>query len=168
MLKKIMQLLKSLNANTHPGEIAHAVSIGIILGFVPKGNLLWIFLSVFFLFIRINKGALFLITLLATAIAPSMDNLFDSLGYWILTLPNLSPFFSSILEIPFVAFTSFNDSIVMGSLAFSLIIYIPIYVFSRIFIRLWRNSLLPKIVTIPLFKKMGNLLKIKSAVDVLR
>lgn len=168
MLKKIIMLLKSLNTNSHPGEIAHAVAIGFTLGFIPKGNLLWIFLFVLFLFVRINKGALFLITLLASTIAPLFDSLFDTLGYWILTKPNLSPLFSSLLDIPFIAFTSFNDTIVMGSLCASLLLYLPLYVLTRFIIRLWRSTLLPKIVTIPLFKKMGNLFKIKSAIDIFR
>jgi len=168
MLKKIIKLLKSLNTNRNPGEIAHAVSIGFILGFVPKGNLLWVFLFILFLFVRINKGALFFITLLASAIAPSLDGLFDSLGYWVLVHPSLSPSFSLLLDIPFIAFTSFNDTLVMGSLCFGLLSYIPLYFLARLFIRVWRNSLLPKLVTIPLFKKLGNLFKIKSAVDILR
>ena len=136
MLKKILRLLKSLNANTHPGEIAHAIAIGFILGLIPKGNLLWVFLFVLFLFVRINKGALFLITLLASTIAPLFDSFFDTLGYWVLTLPSLSPFFSTLLDIPFIAFTSFNDTIVMGSLCASFLLYLPLYILSRIFIRL--------------------------------
>lgn len=168
MLKKILRLLKSLNANTHPGEIAHAIAIGFILGLIPKGNLLWVFLFVLFLFVRINKGALFLITLLASTIAPLFDSFFDTLGYWVLTLPSLSPLFSTLLDIPFIAFTSFNDTIVMGSLCASFLLYLPLYILSRIFIRLWRSTLLPKIISVPLFKKMGNLFKIKSAIDIFR
>ena len=36
MLKFIVKLLKALNSNSHPGEIAHAVCLGMLLGFLPK------------------------------------------------------------------------------------------------------------------------------------
>lgn len=49
MISYIAKLLKSLNTNSHPGEIAHAVAIGVLLGFMPKDNALWYLLFVFFL-----------------------------------------------------------------------------------------------------------------------
>ena len=54
MFAPIVKLFKSLNTNSHPGEIAHAVAIGMVLGFMPKNNVLWYILFVCFLFIRIN------------------------------------------------------------------------------------------------------------------
>ena len=36
MLKFIIRFLKAINSNQHPGEIAHAVCLGMILGFMPK------------------------------------------------------------------------------------------------------------------------------------
>lgn len=166
MIKRFLSLFRSLNANSHPGEIAHAVSLGFILGFIPKGNLLWIFFFVFFMFVRINKGAYFLSILVAAALAPRMDPLFDSIGFFVLTQPSLSPFFSTLLAIPFVAFTNFNDTLVMGSLCASFVLYIPLYAFTRLLIRVWRKTLLTKFVNIKLVKKIGSVLKLRKVVDV--
>lgn len=141
MIKKIVSLFKILNSNSKPGEIANAVSLGILLGFVPKNNLLWWLLFVFFSFVRINKSAYFLVTLLMSFIAPAFDSFFDSFGYTILTLPSLEGLFSTLLDIPFVGFTRFNNTVVCGSLVFSLLIYIPLFILLVLFVKLWRTKI---------------------------
>nr|MCR4900017.1 TIGR03546 family protein [Treponema sp.] len=116
MLKALIRFFKALNSNSHPGEIAHAVCLGMILGFMPKSNALWYILTVFFLFVRINKGSFILFTFLFSLLAPVLDNLFDTIGWWFLNIDKFKMFFAWLLEIPFVGFTRFNNTIVMGSL----------------------------------------------------
>ena len=41
MLNYIINLLKALNSNSKPSQIANSFCIGLILGFMPKNNLLW-------------------------------------------------------------------------------------------------------------------------------
>lgn len=141
MIKKIVSLFRILNSNSKPGEIANAFCLGILLGFVPKNNLLWYLLFVFFSFVRINKTVYFFITLLMSFVAPLADSFFDSFGYTILTNQSLSPVFANLLEVPFVGFTKFNNTIVCGALAFSLIIYIPLFVIIVVFVKLWRSKI---------------------------
>lgn len=166
MLKFIVKLLKALNSNSHPGEIAHAVCLGMLLGFLPKNNIFWYVITVFVLFMRINKGALVLSTLGFSLLAPLFDPLFDNVGYWFLTLPKLEGAFAWLLDIPFVGFTKFNNTIASGSLICGLILYIPLYVIARLFVWLMRNKLVPllrktKFVLvlskIPLVKKIAAL-----------
>ena len=80
-----------------------------------------------------------LMTLLASAFAPFLDGLFDTVGYAFLTVPSLSDFFGQLFEIPFVAFTKFNNSVVMGSFLCGLVFYIPAYFIGRLFVFLWRK-----------------------------
>ncbi|MGP1523610.1 MAG: TIGR03546 family protein [Treponema sp.] len=143
MIAPVVKLFKALNTNSHPGEIAHAASIGILLGLVPKNNALWYILFVFFLFVRIHKGCLFLSILLGTLLAPLFDPLFDRLGYTVLTFEALKPAYGNLLEIPFVAFTEFNNTIVAGSLTVSLILYIPVYILARFLVFIWRKFIAP-------------------------
>ena len=145
MLKVIVKLLKALNSNSHPGEIAHAVCLGLLLGFLPKNNIFWYIITVFVLFMRINKGALILSTLAFTLLAPIFDPQLDALGYWFLTQPKLSPTFANLLDIPFVAYTKFNNTIAMGSLLCALALYIPVYFLARLLVWLMRNMIVPVI-----------------------
>lgn len=143
MIKYIQRMLSALNANRDPGELAHAFSMGILLALIPKGNLLWIMLFIITLFFRINKGALFLTMILGSLFAPLLDPLFDTAGYALLTNRTLTPLFKTLLDIPFVAYTKFNNSIVMGSLLCGLALYIPLYIGARLFIKSWRRKLYP-------------------------
>ena len=166
MLKAIINFFKALNSNVHPGAVAHAVCLGMILGFMPKTNALWYILTVFFLFVRINKGTFILFTFLFSLLAPVLDPLFDTIGWWFLNLEKLTPFFSWLLDIPFVGFTKFNNTIASGSLLCGLVLYIPLYLLARLFVWLMRNKIVPvlrktkfivAISKIPLIKKAAAL-----------
>ena len=61
MLGYLLNLFKSLNSNSHPGEIAHGAALGVIMGMIPKDNVLWYILFVLFFFIRINKAVYLLV-----------------------------------------------------------------------------------------------------------
>lgn len=166
MLKAFIRFFKALNSNTHPGAIAHAVCLGMILGFLPKDNALWYILTVFFLFMRINKGTFVIFTFLFSLLASALDPTFDSIGWWFLNLQPLTPAFSKLLEIPFVGFTKFNNTIVSGSLISALVLYIPVYWFLRLFLKYWRAFIAPavrktKLVVflskLPLIQKIGEM-----------
>ncbi|HZK20154.1 MAG TPA: TIGR03546 family protein, partial [Treponemataceae bacterium] len=128
LIKYIIKLFKSLNSNGHPGEIAHACALGMLLGIMPKNNALWWIIFIFTLFMRINKGSYFIFIIIASLLTPFLDSFFDSFGYLILTLPQLYGLFSNLLDIPFVGFLKFNNTIVMGSFACGVLVYIPMYI----------------------------------------
>ncbi|MBP5520631.1 MAG: TIGR03546 family protein [Treponema sp.] len=166
MLKIIIKLFKSLNSNSHPGEIAHAVSLGMLLGFLPKDNIFWYVITVFVIFLRINKAALVLSTLGFTLLAPLFDSVFDSVGGWFLTINSLEPTFDFLLEIPFVSFTNFNNTIGCGSFLCGLIIYIPIYVIVRIFVWFARNKIIPLLRKTKFFTVISKAKIVKKIADI--
>ena len=145
MLKAIAKLLGAISSNTRPGAIAHAVSCGVLLGFMPKDNLLWYILFIFILFMNIQRGAYALSILLGAAFTVFLDPLFYSVGYSILTVESVKPYYASLLDIPFVAFTKFNNTVVMGSFVCGVAAYIPLYVLARLFVWAWRKYLAEKV-----------------------
>ncbi len=163
MLKKLIKLLQAFNGNVNPAEIAHAFACGAILGLMPKNNLLWYLVMVFILFIRINKPAYLVMILIGSAVSPAFDGLFDRIGYAFLTIPSLAPVFGTLLDIPFVAFTKFNNTVVMGSFLCGLALYIPLYFAGRALVAVWRkhaadfirNSKIAKVINkLPLLSKI--------------
>ncbi len=152
MIKKIFKLLKAFNGNVNPAEIAHAFAFGAILGLMPKHNLLWYLVLVFILFMRINRPAYLLMIMAGSAVSYLFDGIFDTLGYAFLTIPWLSGIFGWLLDIPFVAYTQFNNTVVMGSLLTGLILYIPLYWTGRGLVWLWRKWLAEKVRNSKLFK----------------
>lgn len=165
MLGYLLNLFKSLNSNSHPGEIAHGVALGVIMGMVPKDNVLWYILFIFFFFIRINKAVYLLVTLVVSLFISPADMLLDSLGYQVLMYEPAIPVYRQLLDIPFVAFTKFNNTIVMGSLVAGIILYIPVYILSRLLVKLWRTIVAPWITSSKLWvgiKKLPLVEKIVS------
>lgn len=166
MLKKIIGLLKALNSNSHPGEIAHAICLALVLGLIPKNNALFYIVTVFCLFIRINKITFILMTTVFSLLGHLIDPMLDTIGWWFLNLSFLKPTFSALLEIPFVGFTRFNNTIVAGALVTGLVLYIPLYWLSRFLIWFLRAKLVPvmrktkfivAITKIPLIKKIADI-----------
>lgn len=145
MFQKIIKLFKALNSNSKASQIANSFCIGLLLGFLPKDNLLWYLLFVFFLFVRINKGCYGLLLIIGSLIAPALDTLFGKVGYAVLTFAPLENVYAKLLDIPFIGFTKFNNTIVMGSLVCSLIIYVPLFIGVMLFIGVWRKTLASKI-----------------------
>ena len=145
MIKALTTLIKSLSSNTNPGALAHAFCCGMLLGFLPKNNILWYILFILICFMRIQRTVFSLSTLTFSLLSPLFDPFFHNIGFWILSLEKASPFYSFLLNIPFVAFTKFNNTIVAGSFVFGIIAYIPLFVLSILFIKLWRKYFAEKI-----------------------
>ena len=152
MLNYIVKITRALNANSKPEQIANAFCIGLMLGFMPKNNLLWYLLFVFFLFVRFNKSGYFIMLIIGSLIAPLCDGIFDTVGYAALTFKPLENFYSTLLDIPFVGFTRFNNSIVCGSLICGLIIYIPLFILTLFGIKAWRKYIAPRFNNSKIFK----------------
>ena len=96
-----------------------------------------------------------------------MDPTIDQIGYAVLTAGSMRGAYEFLLDIPFVAFTKFNNTIVMGSLVSGLLLYIPAYLAARILVRLWRKKGVPllrksraihAVTKIPLVSKIGEAL----------
>ncbi len=168
MLKPFVKLIQALSSNTAPSQIAHAFSCGILLGFLPKDNILWYLLFVFMLFMRLQRGLFALSIIVGSLLTALLDPTFDSVGTAILTNEALIPYFVKLLNIPFVAFTKFNNTIVMGSLFCGIIMYIPCYVFARIFTLLWRKYMatyVRKIKFLTAIKQVPGIKKIIELVE---
>jgi len=165
MFAYLIKLLKALNSNTKPSQIAHSFCIGLILGFLPKNNLLWYILALFFAFIRINKTGYLIMIFVGSCFAYLLDPFFDSLGYTVLSFEPLSQMYSYILNIPLLGFTKINNTVVMGALTWGILSYIPLFFLLLGFIHLWRTKIahsfnnskfLQTIYKIPLVRKLAD------------
>lgn len=167
MLKPLINLINALSANTHPGAIAHGFALGMLLGFMPKTNLLWYIILVFILFIRIQKSCYTLSIIIGSLIAPLLDPVFNETGIWLLTRDSLVPAIRFLQDIPFVAYTRFHNSIVAGSLVWSLICYVPFYIIARLSVSLWRKYLAVKVRELKLIKMIKQVPLIQKVASML-
>ncbi len=169
MIKNIGRLIKAMNANAHPGDIAHAVSLGLLLSLVPKTNLLWTVLFVFLLFVRVNKGSFLLSLILFSFLVPFTDVPVERLGYLALSWSFPEPVYTMMYQTPFIGLTRFNNTMVAGGLLAGLALYIPVYALSRIMLSLYREKWQPAITGSKLFAiimKMPLVKQLKSVWDL--
>jgi uncharacterized protein (TIGR03546 family) len=145
LIKAIAKLIKALNSNVKSSQIAAGFAWGILLGLIPIGNFFWIALFLISFFLRHNHGTKIAGMAVIKVISPLLIYSIDDFGFWVLGLEPLIPFFTTLYNMPFVPFTKFNNTLVMGGLATGIILWIPVFYLFIAFIPYYRNHLSPKI-----------------------
>ncbi len=142
MIEAIANLLKVLNSETEPGQISLALCLSMIAGFTPVlcvHNLIVLLLA---LLLRVNLSAFGLGWAFFSAIAYILDPLFHSIGLAILTAPSLKDLWTGLYNTAWFRLDRLNNTIVMGSLAFSLAAFIPALLLFNLLIRRYREHIL--------------------------
>jgi uncharacterized protein (TIGR03546 family) len=143
--KWIAALIIAINANTRAGEIAAGAACGFLLALLPAGNLLWIALFLIFFFTKINLGAEFLFIALFKLPMSLLAGLLHSIGYFVLTQPVLQGIFTALFNIPFIPYTRFNNTVVMGALITGIVLWLPFFFLLRLLVQLYRKNFRDKI-----------------------
>jgi len=136
----IAKVLAALNANTRSTEIGAAVAYAFVLALIPGGNLLWITLLVLSFFVRINNAMLFVFLAVFSLFAPVFDPLTDLVGYAVLKAGFLGPLWTSLANVPFVPWTKFNNTLVMGGLVVGLVLFVPLTWAAGSLVKAWRSG----------------------------
>lgn len=145
MIRALFSLFRSLHANTHPADLAHAAALALALALLPRSSLLWYLLFAVCFFIRLNRGLLLLSLVLFGFVVPSFDPWLDSLGNWALCLPRLQPVYRALIEIPFVGLARFYNTMIACGLVAGALCYLPCYALARCAVTAYRTYLYPKI-----------------------
>ncbi len=149
VLNAVARIVAALNSNRRPGEVAAGVSCALVLALVPGGNLLWIAVFALLFLVKINLSIALLSLALFTLAAPLADPALDAVGYSVLTAEPLRSAFTAAYNLPIAPFAGFNETLVMGGLLVGLALWMPVYLATRAFLQLYRNTLRSKILQLP-------------------
>ena len=130
MLWLLRQLLYIRKAVTNAGtsnQIAAGFALGMMLGLVPKGNLLAMLLSLVIFSSRANLSVAMLSALVFSVAGTLADPLTHKLGSALLTWDALQPIWFYLYNLPLAAWTAFNNTVTLGSFLLSLILVYPAY-----------------------------------------
>ena len=142
MLQILFKLLKVLNSEAEPHQISLAFCFSMIAGLTPFLSLHNVLVLLLVLLLRVNLSA-FIIGLVGfSAIAYFIDPLFHMIGLFVLTASHLEGLWTSIYNSTLWRLENFNNSIVMGSLIFSLILFIPFFIITNILIVKYRTNVM--------------------------
>lgn len=167
MIQVIAKLIVALNGNVKASQIAAGFSWGLLLALIPTGNLLWLALFLISFALKHHQATKLFVMLIVKLLFPLVVMPIDSLGWWILNLEVLRPYFITLSNIPFVPFTKFNNTLVMGGFCAGIGLFIPSFILMRLFVPLYRNTIAPKIrdnklvqslKKLPLISKIGGLI----------
>ena len=135
------KVVKILHSDASPSQIAGGACFGMIMGLTPLYNVHNLLVLLLVLIIRVNPGSVVLSWGLFSLAAFVFDPLFHRAGMAILKHPALVPYWTELYNIPLMTWTNFNNSVVMGSLAVSLALFIPAFLSVALFVNAYRKGL---------------------------
>ena len=142
MLRLIARLLRVLNSETHPSQISLGFCFAVVAGFTPLVSLHNFVVLLLVLILRVNLSAFLLGLAVFSGLGYLLDPLFNWNGLQILTASSLEGLWTSIYNSTLGRMTRFNNTLVIGSLAFSLLLFVPLYFLSNIMILRYREHVL--------------------------
>ena len=110
--------------------------------------------------------------ILLKIVVPVADPALHSLGYFILTLPFLQNFMTSLQNAPLLPFAKMNNTLVTGGFVAGLLLWVPVFYLFRYLVRRYRDGFLQAIrntkvykalIRLPLVTKLQKLSRTVSA-----
>ena len=166
MFSQIIKFIRVLSSEVDPIQISLGFALAMIVGLTPLfslHNLLVIFVLLLF---RINLAAFLLAWAVFSGMAYLLDPLFHDLGKVILHHESLNALWTEMYNQPVWRIARFNNTIVMGSLAASLLAFIPFVLISNLLVRRYRSDVLIYVQNSRLFKTLKSSKLISRAVSL--
>ena len=141
-LKLLRSLVKTLHSDGSPGQIAFGIALGAALGLTPIANahnaVIFLLLAV----LNVSFAAGLFAWAAFVPIGFMLDPLFHRIGRWLLVdAETLRPLWTTWDNVPGLALTNFNNTVVLGSLVAWLALFIPLYFASRYGVLRYRASI---------------------------
>ncbi|MEZ6091354.1 MAG: TIGR03546 family protein [Pirellulaceae bacterium] len=127
LYRQIQGIRKALAGRDDPEQLAWAMALGVLVGVVPKGNLVAVILVLGILALRINHSMAAVTAVAVSFAAKMIDPFTHKLGQWVLNVEALQNFYAWSWRQPLVPWTDLNNTVVMGSLLVGLMTLFPTY-----------------------------------------
>jgi len=121
------RVVSGLLASDSPSQLAAGFTLGMVIGLVPKGNLIAVSLCVLLFSLRINKGLALAAAVLFSFVSPLADAFSHKLGLIVLGANSLQATYASVFNFPLGPWLGLNNTVVTGSLLVGLYIAYPVY-----------------------------------------
>ncbi|MGD8726235.1 MAG: TIGR03546 family protein [Gemmatimonadales bacterium] len=153
ILKIIQSLVKALNSEGTPGQVATGIAVGAALGLTPLLSLHNLLIIAAIALFNVSVPGAIVGWLLAVPFGFLLDPLFDLVGRWLLldVLP-LVPVWTTIYNTPVIALARLNNSVVLGSLVGWAILTLPVFYAGRYGVGKYRELVYPKLAKSRLFR----------------
>lgn len=144
IIKLLRNIVKILQTDISPNQIAYGFAFGLFLGLVP-GLLMKTLFFIIIMFLRVNVGASSVGGVIFGVLSFALDPLANKIGFLILNSSFLFSFWTYLYNLPIVPFTKFNNTVVMGNIFISIILFIPAVLAAKKFIPYYRTHYRDKV-----------------------
>ena len=131
LLRPLRFLAQALLLDATPRQLAAGFALGMLIGLVPKGNLIAISLMALFCALRINLAAGTAAIALFAWAGTFLDPISHRVGHYLLTHQALEPYWTTLSGVKLMPWTAFNNTVVLGSTIIGLALLAPVYGLSR-------------------------------------
>ena len=127
LLKLIQSMVKALNSEGTPGQVAAGIALGACLGLTPLLNIHNLVVLLIAMFFNVSLAGFSLGFTLFVPAGFLLDPVFDRIGEALLSAPGLAGLWTWCANTPVVSLTNFNNTILLGSVVFWMVAFIPLY-----------------------------------------
>jgi uncharacterized protein (TIGR03546 family) len=155
LLGLLRSIISALNSEGRPGQVAAGLALGAGLGLTPLMNLHNLLIVLLALMLDVSLAGFSLGWTLFVPIGFLLDPLFDAIGTALLASPALRPLWTTIVNTPVLALANLNNTIVLGSLVFWLVAFVPIYLLARHGVARYRATLYERLKRTKFFQAVN-------------
>lgn len=131
-IKLLRSIIKTLNSDGTPGQVATGIAIGSVFGLTPLLSLHNLILFCVVVLLNVSLPAVVLGWIVFAPIGFLLDPLFDALGsLLLLDVQSLRSLWRTASNAPGLALANLNNTVVLGSLIFWLVASVPLFFVTR-------------------------------------
>ncbi len=149
LFRALRRLVQAFIGYLSPSELAVGFTIGMIIGVMPKTNLIALSLCVVLFSLRCNKALGLIAAVAFSFVGPSLDPFAHRLGLVVLSIHSLQGTYASVLNWPLGPWLGFNNTVVAGTFLLGLYVAYPAFWLSRLFFSITRSLFTPHVETQP-------------------
>lgn len=152
LLSLLQSMVKALNSEGRPGQVAAGIALGACLGLTPLMNLHNLVVVLLAMILSVSLAGFSLGFTVFVPIGFLLDPVFDLIGTKLLAAPSLAPMWTAFANTPIVSLTNFNNSVVLGSIVFWILGFVPIYFLAKWGVTRYRETLYQRLIKTKVFQ----------------
>ena len=141
LIKLIQSLFGALHSEGTPGQLAAGIVLGSFLGLTPLLNLHNALIFAALVLLNVSFAGGMLGWALFVPIGFLLDPLFDWIGHRLLLTDGLRGLWTSLYNTPVVPLTNFNNTVVLGSVVFAIVLAVPLFFAMRLGVVRYRATI---------------------------
>ena len=146
LLKLLQSLFKTLHSDGTPGQVAAGIALGAALGLTPIMSLHNLVIVALICVLNVSFGGAMLGWALFIPAGFALDPIFDRIGAKLLMdTPQLTPLWTEWYNAPAVPYTSFNNTVLLGSVVGWLVLSPFIFVAAKVGVTRYRATIGEKV-----------------------